>query len=205
MNCERAAVGGTDGYSTNDNPEAGASMTKISLKKLYEGRRREAAEPIWQAKAKAADALVNKLEQIRIAYDRDGLEGVARHLHKVRAQRARHPMPEAPPPEMQAFNFGSRQSLYELRPSALHMVEEYGFVTEPTLDVLRDYFLANYNKIFGRFRRRGDPEVPSDALKKQILVERLIGLIGQRRKEYAAERAHIATQRRRRLKRDDIN
>jgi hypothetical protein len=60
-------------------------------------------------------------------------------------------------------------------------------------------FTANYNKIFGRFRRRGDPEVSSDELKKSILIERLIGLIAQRRKEYAAERAYIVTQRRRRL------
>ena len=180
-------------------------MTKISLKKLYERRRREAAEPIWEAKANAADALVNKLEQMRIAYDRGGLEGVQRHLHKVRVQSARHPRPEAPPPEMPAFNFGPRQSLYELRPSALVLVEEFGHVTEPSLDKLCDYFLANYNKIFGRFRRRGDPEVPSDALKKQILVERLVGLIGQRRKEYAVERQHIAEQRQRRLKREHIN
>ncbi len=149
---------------------------------------------MWEARSKAANARVNKLEHMRIAYDRGSLEGVKRHLHKVHTQRARYAMPEAPPPEMPPFNFGPRKSLYELRPSALHMVEEYGFVTEPSLDELREMLTANYDKVFGRFRRRGDPEVPSGSLKKQILVERLIGLIGQRRKEYAGERQHIAEQ-----------
>jgi hypothetical protein len=97
-------------------------MTKISLKKLYERRRLEAAEPIWEAKAKAADALVNKLKQMRIACNRDGDEGLARFFHKREAQRQRRPAKDLPPPEMPAFNFGPRQSLYELRPSALHMV-----------------------------------------------------------------------------------
>jgi hypothetical protein len=111
--------------------EADATMAKISLKKLYERRRREADEPIWEAEAKAGDALVNKLERMRIAYNRDGLEGVQRLLHKREAQRQRRPAKDLPPPEMPAFNFGPRKSLYELRPSALCLIGEYGFVTEP--------------------------------------------------------------------------
>jgi hypothetical protein len=188
MNCERGAVGETDGH---DNPKPGISMTKISLKKLYEPRRREAAEPMHKARAKAGDALVASLTRMAIAYRSGGQEGLERHLHKRSVQLARHPKKDSVPPEMPAFNFGARQSLYELRPSALVLVEEHGYVTEPSLDVLRDHFLANYDKVFGRFRRRGDHEVPSDQLKKSILVERLVELIDQRRLEYAAERSRF--------------
>jgi hypothetical protein len=84
-------------------------------------------------------------------------------------------------------------------------VRVFFHLPEPSLDELREMFTSNYHKVFGRFRRRGDPEVPSDSLKKNILVERLVGLIDQRRREYAVERAYIATQRRRRLKHEHIN
>jgi hypothetical protein len=189
MNCERAAVGRTDGYSNDDNPEAGVSMTKINLKKLYERRRREAAEPVWEAKAKAADALVNKLEQMVIAQDRDGLEGVQRLLHRWKVQRERRPKKEFPPPKMPPFNFGPRTSLTELRPRHLLMVEEYGHQLEYDRDALRDYFLDNWYRLFGPLRKSKALEVPSDQFRKELMVSRLLDLIEMRRKEYANERA----------------
>jgi hypothetical protein len=89
---------------------------------------------------------------------------------------------------MPAFNFGPRTELTELRPQHLHMVEEYGFRRDYDRDALAEYFLANWYRLFGALRKSKALEVPSDSLRKAIMVSRLLDLIEMRREEYAAER-----------------
>jgi hypothetical protein len=91
--------------------------------------------------------------------------------------------------KMPAFNFGKRTELRELRPRHLLMVEEYGIA--PTYDraELGEHFLTHWNRLFGTLRRSKALEVPSDRLRKILMVDRLLDLIEGRRAEYAAEAA----------------
>lgn len=66
-----------------------------------------------------------------------------------------------------------------------HGFEEYGY----NRDDLREYFLANWNRLFGTLRKSKAVEVPSDAHRKEIMIAQLLALIEMRRDEYAAERA----------------
>jgi hypothetical protein len=68
-------------------------------------------------------------------------------------------------------------------------MEECGFRHEYDRDALREYFLAHWNRLFGPLRRSKAREVPSDQLRKELMVSRLLDLIEMRRAEYAAERA----------------
>jgi hypothetical protein len=77
----------------------------------------------------------------------------------------------------------------QLRDWHLHMVEEYGFRPEYNRDELRKYFLTNYHRLFGPLRKSKAMEVPSDQLRKGLMIARLLDLIEMRRAEYAAERA----------------
>jgi hypothetical protein len=133
------------------------------------------------------------LEQLRIAYDRDGLDGVHRLLHRRKVQRERRPKKELPPPKMPPFNFGQRTSLTELRPRHLLMVEEYGHQLEYDRNALREYFTVNWYRLFGPLRKSKAREVPSDQLRKELMVSRLLDLIEMRRDEYAAERSEKLT------------
>jgi hypothetical protein len=80
------------------------------------------------------------------------------------------------------------QALTELRPRHLHMVEEYGFRCEYDRDALGKYFLTNWSRLFGPLRKSKALEVPSDVLRKELMVSRLLGLIEMHRAECAAER-----------------
>jgi hypothetical protein len=91
--------------------------------------------------------------------------------------------------KMPAFNFGKRTELRELRPRHLLMVEEYGIAETYDRKALGDYFLENWNRLFGTLRRSKAMEVPSDRLRKILMVDRLLTLIEMRRAEYAAVRA----------------
>jgi hypothetical protein len=109
----------------------------------------------------------------------------------MRMNRRRRSGGANPRPVMPSFNNGRRQSLTELRPRHLVMVEEFGWSPRDgnqralTSDELRDYFLSNYNRLFGCLRKSKALEMPSDQLRKEIMIERLIGLIEMRRAEYA--------------------
>jgi hypothetical protein len=94
-----------------------------------------------------------------------------------------------PHPQMPPFD-RKRQSLMHLRPRHLVMVEEHGFEEHGyNRDDLREYFLANWNRLFGTLRKSKALAVPSDTLRKEIMVHQLLDLIEMRRDEYAVERA----------------
>jgi hypothetical protein len=73
-------------------------------------------------------------------------------------------------------------------PRHLHMVEEYGFRSDYDRDALGEYFLANWYRLFGPLRESKALEVPSDQIRKELMVSRLLDLI-EMRAEYATERA----------------
>jgi hypothetical protein len=77
----------------------------------------------------------------------------------------------------------------ELRPRHLLMVEEYGVAETYNRDELGQYFLTNWNRLFGTLRRSKALEVPSDQLRKEIMISRLLDLIEMRGAEYADERS----------------
>jgi hypothetical protein len=93
-----------------------------------------------------------------------------------------------PPPEMPPFD-RKRRSRMHLRPRHLLMVEEHGIRDEYDRDALAEYFTANWYRLFGALRKSKAHEVPSDALRKSIMIYWLLDLIEMRRDEYAAERA----------------
>jgi len=107
-------------------------------------------------------------------------------MERFKASRAHLPRQR---PTMPTFDWGPRKTLTELRPRHLHMVEEYGFRRDYDRDALREYFLANWYRLFGALRKSKKLEVPSDSLRKEIMVSRLLDLIEMRRAEYAAERS----------------
>jgi hypothetical protein len=92
---------------------------------------------------------------------------------------------------MPAFNFGPRESLSELRPRHLTLVEEYGFRREYDRDAVREYFMTDWYRLFGALRKSKALEVPSDQLRKEVMVSRLLSLIELRRQEYRNERAGL--------------
>jgi hypothetical protein len=80
--------------------------------------------------------------------------------------------------------------LTELRPRHLLMVEEHGFEQHGyDRNALGEYFLANWYRLFGALRKSKALEVPSDKLRKELMVSILLDLIEGRRAEYAEERA----------------
>ena len=113
----------------------------------------------------------------------DDTELILRRFSRARASEPK------PRPKMHTFNFGGRKHFMELRPRHLHMVEEYGFGPDYDRDELRTYFLTNWNRLFGTIRKSKAMEVPSDQLRKELMVEQLLELIEMRRAEYADERA----------------
>jgi hypothetical protein len=102
--------------------------------------------------------------------------------------RGRSTLPR-PRPVMPTFNFGPRKEFTELRPRHLLMVEEYGIAETYNRDELGRYFLTNWNRLFGTLRRSKAMEVPSDQLRKEMMISRLLDLIEMRRAEYADERS----------------
>jgi hypothetical protein len=89
-------------------------------------------------------------------------------------------------PKMETFNW-PREHFMQLRNRHLHMVEEYGFRPDYNRD--EKYFLTNWSRLFGPLRKSKAMEVPSDPLRKELMVEQLLELIEMRRAEYAEERA----------------
>ena len=73
-------------------------------------------------------------------------------------------------PTMPTFERGRGASLCALRPRHLLMVEEYGFRRDYDRDALQTYFLDNWHELFGPLRRSRALGVPSDQLRKEIIV-----------------------------------
>jgi hypothetical protein len=94
-------------------------------------------------------------------------------------------------PTMPTFERGRGASLCALRPRHLLMVEEYGFRRDYDRDALQTYFLDNWHELFGPLRRSRALGVPSDQLRKEIIVSQIIALIEGRRREYANKRAGL--------------
>jgi hypothetical protein len=109
------------------------------------------------------------------------LEWAQRILNSPKPEKRAHPM--------QTFNFGKRTSLMELRPRHLVWVEEIGITESYDRSEMHDYFMENYSSLFGSLRRRKVDEVPSDRLRKSVMISRLLDMAETRRDEYAAERA----------------
>jgi hypothetical protein len=93
-----------------------------------------------------------------------------------------------PRPEMETFNC-PREHFMQLRDRHLHMVEEYGFGPTYNRRELGEFFLANWNRLFGTLRKSKALEVSSDQIRKRLMIARLLDLIEMRRAEYADERA----------------
>jgi hypothetical protein len=87
-------------------------------------------------------------------------------------------------PKMPPFN-SPRESLMQLRNRHLDVIRDYG--CEDTYDrrEVEAYFMANYNKLFGPLRRSKAKEIPSDELRKSLLITQLLNLIELRREENA--------------------
>jgi hypothetical protein len=90
--------------------------------------------------------------------------------------------------DMPAFD-PTRRSLMHLRPRHLLWVEELGIRGNYDRTAMQEYFCANYNSFFGPLRRPKAKEVPSDGLRKFIMVSGLLDLVDGRRAEYAQERS----------------
>jgi hypothetical protein len=73
----------------------------------------------------------------------------------------------------------------QLRNRHLDVIRDYG--CEDTYDrrEVEAYFMANYNKLFGPLRRSKAKEIPSDELRKSLLITQLLNLIELRREENA--------------------
>jgi hypothetical protein len=82
-----------------------------------------------------------------------------------------------------------REHFMQLRDRHIHMVEEHGFGPDYDRRELGNYFLVNWNRLFGTLRKSKALEVPSDQLRKGLMIARLLELIEMRRAEYAEERA----------------
>jgi hypothetical protein len=93
---------------------------------------------------------------------------------------------------MPTFQRGPRKSIMDLTIKHLLQVEENGFQKDGyDRNALGDYFLANYDRLFGPIRKSKALEVPSDQFRKERIVHRLLDLIEGRRQEYANERAGL--------------
>jgi hypothetical protein len=110
-------------------------------------------------------------------------------LARNKAERAHLPRQW---PTMPPFNNAPRESMMELRPRHLLMVEEHGHQKHGyNRKALGDYFLQNYNRLFGTIRKSKAREVPSDQFRKELIIHRLLDLIELRREEYKNERAGL--------------
>jgi hypothetical protein len=71
-------------------------------------------------------------------------------------------------------------SLMSLRPSHLRTVEAFatGYLT---IEDIRECCLRRYANLFGRLRPRGSSSVPSDNLRRVLVVQRFLDLVQARR------------------------
>jgi hypothetical protein len=84
-----------------------------------------------------------------------------------------------------------RESVMELRPRHLDMVERLARRRHYERDSDYDFILDRWNSIFGPLRN-GKPDVPSDKLRKSIMLTRLLDTVDERRAELEADDARAA-------------
>jgi hypothetical protein len=121
----------------------------------------------------------NQLDDARSRGDDDAALIALRRFAKARSKQVK------PRPKMPAFH-SPRTHLMQLNNRHLDVIRDYG--CEETYDrrKVEAYFMANYNKLFGSIRRSKGKEVPSDELRKSLLISQLLDLIELRREENAA-------------------
>lgn len=93
--------------------------------------------------------------------------------------------PKPPRPTMPPFD-RVRRDFMQLMPRHLEWVEEIGIRPDFDRQEMYDWFMANYDRLFGPLRRPKAKAVPSDVLRQGIIVSRLLSLIELRREEIAA-------------------
>ena len=87
-------------------------------------------------------------------------------------------------PKMPAFHT-PRTHLMQLNNRHLDVIRDYGCEDIYDRREVETYFMANYNKLFGSIRSKAK-EVPSDEIRRSLLVTQLLNLIELRREENAA-------------------
>jgi hypothetical protein len=117
---------------------------------------------------KSLEQLFSQMDTALQSGDDEAATLVLRRFIRLRSKLPR------PRPTMEPFNFGRRTSLTELRPRHLLMVEEWGISDRYNRDELWDYFLANWNRLFGTLRRSKALEVPSDLGREERMISRLL-------------------------------
>ncbi len=93
--------------------------------------------------------------------------------------------PKPPRPTMPPFD-RVRRDFMQLMPRHLDQVEERAVEDYYDREILGEYFLLNWNRMFGTLRKSKAKEVPSDTFRKQLMIHRLLDLIELRREEIAA-------------------
>jgi hypothetical protein len=121
-------------------------------------------------------------EQLDDARSRNDDEAGRMALRRFSRARSKQVKPR---PKMPAFHT-PRTHLIQLNNKHLNVIRDYG--CEETYDrrEVEAYFMANYRKLFGSIRRSRAKEVPSDRLRKSLLITQLLNLIELRREENAA-------------------
>jgi hypothetical protein len=71
-------------------------------------------------------------------------------------------------------------SLMSFRPSHLRTVESFA-TSYLTMDEIRESCLRRYANLFGRLRPHSSPSVPSDGLRRFLIVQRFLDLVQRRR------------------------
>ena len=123
-----------------------------------------------------------QLDDCRSRGDDDAARMALRRFARARSKQVK------PRPVMETFNM-PRKHFMQLRDRHLHMVEEHGFGPTYNCRELGEFFLTNWNRLFGTLRKSKALEVESDRLRKSLMVGRSLDLLEMRRAEYAEERA----------------
>ena len=93
--------------------------------------------------------------------------------------------------DMPAFG-RKRESFMQLRDKHLLWVEELGIRETYNRSHMQDFFVVNYDLYFPPLRGSKAKAVPSDFLRKEIMISMLMDLVDGRRAEYAAEKFQLS-------------
>jgi hypothetical protein len=85
-----------------------------------------------------------------------------------------------------------RTSLMQLRPRHLATVEHIAKRKHYNSIDQHDFMLENYNRIFGAPLRPASKAVPSDELRKSLMIFRLLSMVQERRDEIEEDNARAA-------------
>jgi hypothetical protein len=87
---------------------------------------------------------------------------------------------------------GMMDSLMAFRPSHLRTIESFA-TSYLTMDEIDECCLRRYANLFGRLRPHGSPSVPSDGLRRVLIVQKFLDLVQARR--WSLERTAKVTNR----------